>query len=201
MNDKIIIIKRVVVLFLAFFCFSLNMSYAATATEKNIVSNHLPAYQLGAGDMLEISVWKEVGLEKQVLVRPDGGITFPLIGEIQAGGKTPAQLQKFMVEKLSKYIPEPVVMVSVLQTASNHIYVIGKVARSSEFVAKSYVNVMQALTMAGGLNSFAKAADIKILRQVNGKEVAISFDYDAVSQGENLKQNITLQSGDVVVVP
>lgn len=227
MNNRKRILKYTVVIFWAFSLLNLNISVAATADVKSVkksdvksvkkaavksvkkvaapkkkaVLNPLSAYRLGPGDVLEISVWKEDGLQKQVLVRPDGGITFPLAGELQAGGKTAAQLQQAIIKKITKFIPDPVVTVSVVQVVDNHIYVIGKVNRPSDFSSSAYINVMQALTLAQGLNPFAKASEIKILRKVKGKQVAIPFDYDAVSQGEDLKQNITLKSGDVVVVP
>jgi len=207
MNIRIKLLKHIVVVFLAVSFLNLNTSFAADAKSSKKAGvpkasgGHLPSYLLGPGDVLGISVWKEEGLQKEVLVRPDGRITYPLVGELWAGGKTVVQLEKAIVKSIKRFIPDPVVTVSVLQVVSNHIYVIGKVNRPTDFGAPSYINVMQALTMAGGLNPFAKASDIKILRRVNGKEIAISFDYDDVANGENLKQNIFLQNGDVDVVP
>jgi polysaccharide biosynthesis/export protein len=201
MNDRIKSIKVSVVVLLAVSFLNLNVSVAADAKSLKAPRGHLPSYLLGPGDTLEISVWKEGGLEKQVLVRPDGGITFPLVGELQAGGRTAAQLQKSIVKSIKRFIPDPVVTVAVLSVKNNKVFVVGKVVRPGEFVASHYIDVMQVLAMAGGLNPFAKAGDIKILRRINGIERAIPFEYDAVSQGENLKQNIILKSGDVVVVP
>ncbi len=167
----------------------------------SVNSNDIPSYLIGPGDVLEISVWKEEGLQKEVLVRPDGGISFPLVGEIQAGGKTTVQLQDTIVKNIKRYIPDPVVTISVLKINDNKIFVVGKVNRAGEFVATHYIDVMQALSMAGGLNPYAKSGDINILRRVNGKTQAIPFEYDAVAQGDKLEQNIILKSGDVVVVP
>lgn len=158
-------------------------------------------YQLGPEDVLDISVWKEEGLKKEVLVRPDGGISFPLIGEIQAVGKTTGQLQKEIAQRLEKYIPDPVVSVAVLKIVGNKIYVIGKVNKPGEFAAGRYIDVLQALSMAGGLTSFAAENKIKIMRKENGQDVVIPFQYSKVQKGENLEQNITLKNGDVVVVP
>ena len=160
-----------------------------------------PVYQIGPGDVLEISVWKEEGLEKQIAVRPDGGITFPLVGEIQAGGQSVAQIEALLIEQIKRFIPDPVVTVIVLKAVSNHIFVIGKVQRPSIYESSGYLDVMQALAMAGGLNSFAKPGDIKILRRTSTGQIAIPFEYDEVAGGDDLKQNIILQSGDVVVVP
>ena len=115
--------------------------------------------------------------------------------------KSGERLQQNIVESLKRFIPDPVVTVSVIQIISNHIYVIGKVTRPTDFGSPSYINVMQALAMVGGLTPFAKPGEIKILRRVDGKEIAIPFDYDDVAKGKNLKQNIILKNGDVVVVP
>lgn len=159
------------------------------------------SYMVQPGDILQISVWKEKDLEREVLVRPDGGLTFPLAGDIQATNKTTEQVRKEIVAKLTRYIPDPVVTVAAKQTMGNKIYVVGKVNRPGEYVASRYVDVMQALGMAGGLSPFAAANDIVILRRTNGIEAAIPFKYGQVEDGRKLKQNILLQSGDVVVVP
>ena len=119
-----------------------------------VSGNDIPSYFIGPGDILEISVWKEEGLQKEVLVRPDGGISFPLVGEIQAGGKTTVQLQDTIVKNIKRYIPDPVVTISVLKINDNKIFVVGKVNRAGEFVATHYIDVMQALSMAGGLNPY-----------------------------------------------
>ena len=158
-------------------------------------------YQLGPEDILDITVWKEEGLKKEVLVRPDGGISFPLIGEIQAVGKTTGQLQKEIAQRLEKYIPDPVVSVAVLKIVGNKIYVIGKVNKPGEFAAGRYIDVLQALSMAGGLTPFAAENKIRIMRKENGQDIVIPFQYSKVQKGENLEQNITLKNGDVVVVP
>ncbi len=158
-------------------------------------------YQVGPEDVLSISVWKEEGLKAEVLVRPDGGLSFPLIGEVQAQGKTTEQIQKEITDRLQKFIPDPVVSVSVLKVVGNKIYVIGKVNRPGEYPAGRYVDVLQALSMAGGLTPFAAENDIKVLRKENGKDVVMPFRYSQVQKGQELDQNIMLKSGDVVVVP
>jgi polysaccharide export outer membrane protein len=159
------------------------------------------AYKIQPGDVLEVSVWKEEDLVKQVLVRPDGGMSFPLAGDIQAAGKSVAELQELITERLTKYIPDPVVTVATLKLDGNQFYVIGKVAHPGEFVANSYIDVVQALSVAGGMTPYAADNKIKVLRRENGKEVSIPFRYGDIEKGENLEQNIILQSGDVVVVP
>ena len=159
------------------------------------------AYVIGPGDVLSISVWKEEGMQLEVLVRPDGGITYPLAGEIQAGGLSTKALSDELVRKLKKYIPNPSVTVSVLKSVSNKIYVIGKVNRPGEFTATGYMDVLQALTMAGGLTPYADSDEIKILRRTESGSTVKLFDYDEVVSGDRLDMNIILKAGDTVVVP
>ncbi|MEN8259434.1 MAG: polysaccharide biosynthesis/export family protein [Pseudomonadota bacterium] len=158
-------------------------------------------YKIGPGDVLDISVWKEEGLDKRVLVRPDGGITFPLIGNLNVMGITINELQQIITSRLANYIASPVVTISVSKIAHNKIYVIGKVQKPGEYLADQYIDVMQVLARAGGFTPFADEDEIKILRRVNGNLREFHFDYDAFLDGERPEQNIILQSGDVVVVP
>jgi polysaccharide biosynthesis/export protein len=173
-------------------------SSAATAPEA---APSASGYEIGPEDLLEINVWKEDGLKKEVLVRPDGGISFPLIGEVQAGGKTPRALQEEIAQRLSRFIPRAAVSVAVLKTASYKVYVIGRVNKPGEFTVGRRVDVLQALSMAGGLTPFAKAGEITVLRKVNGRDARYRFDYNEVQRGVDLRQNIPLRSGDTVVVP
>jgi polysaccharide export outer membrane protein len=160
-----------------------------------------PPYQVQPGDILDISVWKEEDLQRQAPVRPDGGISIPLVGEVDTTGLTTEALREKIATELSRYIPEPVVTVGVLQLTGNKIYVIGKVNRPGEFPATRYVDVVQALSMAGGMTPYAAVNKIKILRREEGGLKAIPFEYGDIEKGDNLEQNIVLQSGDVVVVP
>lgn len=182
-------------------------STVVTAAENIPVANPeklLPVvttYSIGPGDLLRISVWKEEGMELEVLVRPDGGITFPLAGEIIAGGLTTKELSDTLVKKLKRYIPQPSVTVSVLDSRSNKIYVIGKVNRPGEFIATGYMDVLQALTLAGGLTPYADSDEIKIIRRTAKGSKVKAFDYDEVVSGERLDMNIILKAGDTVVVP
>lgn len=176
-------------------------SQAANESDNSAQPQVSTGYKIGAGDLLEISVWKEDTLKKEVLVRPDGGVSFPLVGDMQVAGKTAEQLQEDISAKLDKFIPDAVVSVALLKVNSNMIYVIGKVNKPGDYVAGSYVDVMQALSMAGGLTPFAAENDIKVLRRGSHGEVALPFHYAKVKKGENLEQNILLKGGDVVVVP
>ena len=160
-----------------------------------------PDYIIGPGDMLSISVWEVEELTKPVIVLPDGKISYPLIGELKAAGKTISQLRKELEEALTRYVPDPVVTVGVAQVNSMLIYVIGRVNSPGRFLLQTNVNVLQALATAGGLNVFAKRSKIKIFRQEGGKTKIYEFNYDEVSSGEELEQNIVLKRGDVIVVP
>jgi len=195
--------SRITAIMCSFFAclFTAQIVLAAPAKTPLDMQIDIPAYKIGPGDVLNVSVWKEEGLEKEVLIRPDGGMSFPLAGDLQAGGKSVAELTDLLIKKISRYIPDPVVTVAVKQIQNNKIFVVGKVNRPGEFVATHYVDVMQALAMAGGLNAYASSNNIKILRRVNGKVQSMPFEYGDVSSGDNLEQNIILDSGDVVVVP
>jgi len=158
-------------------------------------------YIIGPGDVLDISVWKDEALTKLVTVLPDGKISFPLIGEISAGGKTVQQLSKELESKLHRFVPDVNLSVLVARVNSMLIYVVGRVNKPGMFEINTNVNVLQALAMGGGLNPFAKRDKIKIFRKKGDQTQVFPFDYDEVTKGENLEQNVVLERGDVIVVP
>jgi polysaccharide biosynthesis/export protein len=160
-----------------------------------------PDYRIAAEDVLQVTVWKEEGLDHQVIVRPDGGISFPLAGNVIAAGKTPAEVEAEIAKRLQRYIPDAVVTVSVLQLQGLRVYVTGQVRNPGQFTVGRYVDVLQAITLAGGLTPFANESGIKIIRREDGRERIYKFNYGQVRKGENLGQNIVLQTDDVVVVP
>ncbi len=160
-----------------------------------------PSYRIGAEDILEIAVWNEEALSKEVLVRPDGGFSFPLIGEVAAAGNSVAGVQSDIGQRLQKFVPDPVVSVAVKKVGSQRVYVIGRVNKPGEFPVGRPIDVLQALSMAGGLTPFASANDIKIVRRENGTTRTLPFQYSRIERGERLDQNIILQPGDVVLVP
>jgi polysaccharide export outer membrane protein len=159
-------------------------------------------YKLRPGDVVAVSVWQEPGLEQLVLVRPDGGVSFPLAGDMRAEGLTVDQLAESIKSKLTRFIPNPVVTVTLQEIPGNRIFVLGRVNKPGDFpIISRDVTVMQALSMAGGLTPFAKDREIRVLRQVDGKEQAFPFDYRRALRGEGADQALILQPGDVVVVP
>ncbi len=182
--------------------FLLSSCFALAADEKfNGASSNPDEYRIGPEDVLDISVWKEEELQREVLVRPDGGISFPLAGDIQVDGKTPQEVEQEITTRIQKYIPEAVVTVSVKTVSGYTIFVNGKVKSPGKFVVGRYMDVMQAITLAGGLDTFAKGNSIQVIRRVGSKQVVHKFNYDQVKKGKNMSQNIVLKSGDTIVVP
>lgn len=159
------------------------------------------SYKLQPGDLLQISVWKETDLQSEVLVRPDGGISFPLTGDVQASGHSVSELTAMLEVKVRKLVPDAVVSVAVKVASGNRVYVIGKVARPGDFPLNRPIDVMQALSLAGGATPFADTDSIRILRREGDHQSSISFRYSEVERGRKLDQNVLLQSGDTVVVP
>lgn len=159
-------------------------------------------YRLNPGDLILVSVWKEEGLERQVLVLPDGTIQFPLVGEVAASGKSVEEVQEAITERIKKYIPDALVTVSVINPIGNKIFVIGDVNRPGEVALSRPLTVLQALSLAGGLNAFASESRILVIRQSpQGERQVMRFDLSEVKAGRALDSNITLQSGDTIVVP
>jgi len=164
-------------------------------------ASRLPDYRISPEDVLQISVWREDDLQGEVVVRPDGGISFPLVGDILAAGKSPAELQAEITQRLEAYIPDAVVTVSVTELRGLRIYVSGRVVNPGQYTVGRYVDVLQAISLAGGLTPFADERSISVIRRENGREVVYPFNYREVQRGRNLKQNILLKPDDVVVVP
>src|SRR5688572_27666753 len=158
-------------------------------------------YKLHAGDSITVSVWKELELQRKVIIRPDGRFSFPLAGEVQAAGRSADQIRVDIESKLTKYIPEAVVAVMVEDVSGNRIYVIGQVTKPGMYVMNPELTVLQALSLAGGGTPFAKLGNISVIRGKGTSQKTLPFRYDQVVEGKSLQQNITLQSGDVVVVP
>ena len=173
----------------------------AQAAAATVATPDQDKYLLGPEDAIEVSVWKEPDLTKQLVVRPDGKITYPLIGELQASGQTVKQLQDEILKRLEKFVTDAHVTVILLKAQNYKIYVTGKAMRPGEFVIGKPVNVMQAISMAGGLTPFASPGSIMVLRTVAGKEMVYPFNYKEVAKGQFLEQNRILLPGDVVVVP
>jgi polysaccharide biosynthesis/export protein len=184
-------------------------AFAAQA-QKNDGSKSAPAptpattdagYIIGAQDVLSIDVWKNQEVSRSVPVRPDGKISLPLLNDVQAAGLTPMQLQTNLRDALKKFMSDPQVTVIVTQINSQRIYVLGEVAHPGAFLMLPHMNVLQALSTAGGFSQFAKESGVYVLRTENGKQVTLPFNYKEVVRGKRADQNIELKPGDTVVVP
>lgn len=175
---------------------------AKSATKTKAVADFaLVGYTIGEQDVLDINVWKEKELSGTVVVRPDGKITLPLVNEVDVVGKTPLQLQQVLTERLQPFLTAPQVTVSVREINSRKVYLIGQVAHDGVFRINSTTTVFQILAQAGGLGQFAKRKKIYVLRNENGKQVRLPFNYDAVVKGQNNSQDFVLKPNDTIVVP
>ena len=158
-------------------------------------------YILQPGDDLQISVWKETDLTYETIIRPDGGISFPLAGDLPAAGHTVSELTAMLEKRIRRYEPDAVVTVVVKAALGNRVYVIGKVNKPGDFALNRPIDVMQALSLAGGATPFANTNRIRVLRREGARQYTYAFHYSDVERGRNLQQNILLKSGDTVVVP
>lgn len=159
-------------------------------------------YIIGASDVLEVDVWKEKEISQELPVRPDGKISLPLIGEIQASGLTPLGLQNVITEQLKTYIESPQVTVIVKDPRSHDFNIVGEVMRPGAYPLLQSMTVLDSIAAAGGFQTFAKKTKIYVLRPMpGGIRVRIPFNYKDVIMGRNLSQNIPLKPGDTIVVP
>jgi len=159
-------------------------------------------FVIGTGDVLAINVWKETEVSRDVPVRPDGRISLPLVGEIQAGGRTSKQLEAEISAKLKDYVSEPEVTVIVKEIKSQKFNVLGMVMKPGSYVLTNPTTILDAIAMAGGFRDFAKQKDVYVLRgTADGNQTRLPFNYKDVVKGHKSTQNIVLQSNDTVVVP
>jgi polysaccharide export outer membrane protein len=175
---------------------------ALTLVSASIHAQTLPDYHLHPGDKVIVGVYDDPKLlPQEITVTPDGKISYPLAGEIIAGGKTVEQVRLELQEKLKKYISDPIATVIVTDTKGNVVYVIGQVNKPGSIIMNPTINVLQALSIAGGGNPYAKLDGIIVIRSSPSGQRVLPFRYGAVSSGKDLAQNVQLESGDVVVVP
>ena len=183
-----------------------NMATASTAEAAAVggapqAATGDPNYVIGAQDMIDVSVWKEPEVSRQVPVRPDGKISLPLLNDVQAAGLTPTQLAAQITEKLGKFINTPQVAVIVVEINSQRVYLLGEVAKAGAYVLLPDMTVLQALSNAGGFTPFSNLKNIYVLRVENGKQQKMFFNYKEVISGKRTEQNIILKPGDTIVVP
>lgn len=181
--------KKLLLLSLMFFFSVANSVYAEDV------------YRLKEGDALQISVWGEDTLKKDVIVLPDGTISFPLAGRISVIDSTTADVEKKLTEKLLTYLPDPQVTVVVSKIEGNNIFILGKVLKPGAVLMTGPMTVMQALSLAGGLDKFADLGSIKVLRNGPNGQTTFPINYNALIKGQNLGTNISLKAGDTILVP
>ena len=160
-----------------------------------------PGYTIGADDVLNVMFWRDKEMTADVVVRPDGRITLPLVNDIVAVGLTPEQLRDRIKTEASRFVEEPSVTVVVKQINSRRVFITGMVGKPGAYPMTRAIRVLQLISLAGGLDEFANAKNIMIMRNQAGQQVALKFNYNDVRKGKNLEQNIELQAGDTVVVP
>lgn len=202
MNRRVLI-PRLLVMGLVVYSLPTGCGWIPPSRMDEVESKLFPeaAYLLGPEDMVKISVWKDEQLTQEVVVRPDGMISFPLVGDIPASGRTIEEVRLDLVKRLGKFMPNPHVSVLATKLHSYKIYVTGRVNKPGEFLVGHYTDVLQALSLAGGLTPYAAENDIKVMRREKGAQKVFQFRYGDVRNGRALEQNILLQRGDVVVVP
>jgi polysaccharide biosynthesis/export protein len=188
------------------FCLLMVFSGGVSAQDKAAqtwsAKSQAAEYRIGAGDILEISTWKEVDLSrKDVLVRVDGKLSFPLLGDIPAAGMTPVELTETVQKGLKNYVSNPVVTVTVVNPSSQRIYILGEVLKTGEYPLIKSLTVLQAFALAGGFTQWASKDEIILLRGEAGKEKIYKINYKDIVKGRGSENNIMLQANDTIVVP
>ena len=180
--------------FILFFVCILSAGAALAADVNN-------TYKLNQGDLLQISVWGEETLQKEVRVLPDGSISFPLAGRIEVANETSTEVEKRVTEKLKVYLPDPQVSVTVTNPEGNKAYVIGKVIKPGSVLLTGSTTALQAISLAGGLDKFADLSAIKVLRGVGKNQTIVNVNYNNLIKGQSLDSNVLLNAGDTILVP
>jgi polysaccharide export outer membrane protein len=177
--------------------FLLFVAHGASAADSPVSDG----YRLQPGDVLQVNVWKETDLQSEVLIRPDGGISFPLAGDVPAAGRTTEELRVELEKRVRHLVPDAVVTVAVKAANGNRVFVIGKVNHPGDFALTRPIDVLQAISLAGGVTPFASTSRIRVLHREGQRQTSVRFHYGEVERGRHLEQNILLQSGDTVIVP
>lgn len=202
--------KIFILLFVCYFLFSCATSQFPSVNELQKEGSHgalaketyfSSTYVIGPGDSLDINVWKEPDFSRVVVVRPDGKITLPLIGDVMASGVTADRLQGTLEKLLKEYVEIPRVSVSVTAAHNMKVYLLGNVNTPGEIEVVKPITVLEAISIAGGLNEWAKQSDLRLMRKINGQFKTYSINYKAIIDGKDPSQNIVLKPGDTIYVP
>lgn len=182
------------------FIISLTLIIPQSSIGQETVSK--ASYRIGPGDILEIMTWKEPDFTREeILVRNDGMITFPLLNDLEAAGRTTLDLKRDIEKKLTDYISNPVVTVTVRTATVNKFYILGEVVNTGEYDLKKELTVLQAFALAGGFTEWASKKEIILLRNENGEEKFIRVNYKNIVKGTDFTQNIKLRPDDTIIVP
>lgn len=177
-------------------------AYAADKITQPNTSAPIPEYIIGIGDMLEIVTWREPDFSREeILVRLDGKISFPLLDDIQAAGRTPAELKADIGGKLKDFVSNPSVTVAVRNATSKRFYILGEVVNTGEYELVKNLTVLQAFALAGGFTEWASKKEILLLRREGGKDKVVRINYKKILKGEDFRQNVTIQADDTIIVP
>jgi polysaccharide export outer membrane protein len=194
----------VLLLFLVLSCASTPMQASLSIDDAVSNADHSADYEIGPEDVLEVLVWKNEALSKVVTVRPDGRISLPLIGDVQAAGFTAGQVRDDITEKLKEYYKDPPQVSLIVQQANSYvIYILGEVQRPSQYQVRRGTTFLQAIALAGGFTPFASTNDILVLRRLNGndRDDSIKIRTKDIISGRNLEGNILLKAGDTIIIP
>jgi polysaccharide export outer membrane protein len=203
---RLIMVRRLV-----FSLLFLVMPLGTSCVNNALPVKHLAEYQeaeepsspyiIGAADVLAIDVWKEPELSKQVAVRLDGKISLPLVNEVKAAGLTCKELRRNLTDKYREYVDLAEVSVTLVESHSRKIYVLGKINVPGEYELQKNMTVLQAISRAGGLAEWADTSDIRLIREIDGNEEVFTMDYNAIVSGRDLTQNVQLKPEDTIFVP
>jgi polysaccharide export outer membrane protein len=174
---------------------------AAVAGRSATIATMLPVYVIGPSDVLSIVFWRDKDMSADVLVRPDGNITLPLLNDVQAAGLTPAQLRERILSEARRYLEDPSPTVVVKEIHSRQVFITGQVEKPGPYPLTSPTTILQLIATAGGLKEYADTKNILVTRFENGSPVSLTFDYQELLKRKNFRQNIELKPGDTVVVP
>lgn len=191
------ILNTILIITILLLCIPPNVYSQTTQTIDPTAS-----YIIGNGDMLEIVTWKETDFSREeIIVRLDGKISFPLLDDVVAAGKTPTQLKLSIQEGLKEFVAEPHVTVTVRSAASKRFYILGEVVNTGEYPLTKNLTVLQAFALAGGFTEWASKKEIILFRRVDGKDEVIRINYKEIMKGKDFSQNVEIRADDTIIVP
>ncbi len=200
--------KKVLLAITLIIMVTLSLAHVAYSEEENLTSKEETAtetddnyYKIGKGDILEIIAWKEEDFTREVFVRIDGKITFPLLDDIHADGRTTMEVKKEIETKLKEFIEDPIVTVILKSPMSQKFYILGEVLKTGEYQLAKKLTILQAFALAGGFTEWASKKEIILLRNENGIDKLIRVNYKNIIKGKDLSQNVNIKVNDTIIVP